>query len=87
MLKKIKSMTEDFLLDRNRSVKSEFRTLTMCKECYTFYYKKSWHFERPEYLKDYIDQEVPVRFTQCPACVEQELAMYDSESNMVLGRA
>lgn len=77
MLRNIKSIAENWGLDKNRKVNSAFRALTMCKKCYTFYYKKSWHFERPGYLDDYSDQEVPVRFTECPACIDQEVAMYD----------
>ena len=87
MLKQIKSIIEDSILDQKQNIRSGFRALTMCKKCYTFYYRKAWHFERPEYLDDYVEQEVPVRFTECPACLEQDQAMYETESNLVLGRA
>lgn len=85
MLRRIKSIASNWVGNQKRNVKSKFRVLTMCKKCYTFHYNKSWHFERPEYLDNYTE-EVPVRFTQCPACLEQELALYEIESNLVLGR-
>jgi len=72
--------------NQTRNIKSGFRALTMCKKCYTFYYKKAWHFERPEYLDDYVEQEVPVRFTECPACLEQDEALFEKESSLVLSR-
>ena len=51
-----------------------------CRKCYSFKYDNSWHFERPEYLlqKD-IEEKVTVKFSQCPACIEETLAMYDME--------
>ncbi len=63
------------------------KKLTMCWKCFTFYYKNSWHFEKPEYLNRDYEREIPVRFTECPACLEQELALYESESDLILGRA
>lgn len=84
MLRNIKSITEDWMLGEIRNANSNFRALTMCKTCHTFYYGRSWHFERPEYLDDYSEQEVPVRFTECPSCVEEKLASYDAESLSIL---
>ena len=82
MLTKIKTITNDWAEGGEAKVSKSknFRALTMCKKCYTFYYKNSWHFERPEAIEHVSETEVAVRFTQCPACVEQELALYDSES-------
>jgi hypothetical protein len=57
----------------------KFRAVTMCKRCYTFFYRNSWRIERPLEVNHNDNSEVPVRFTECPACIEQELAMYDSE--------
>ena len=56
----------------------------MCKKCYTFYYKKGWHFERPNYLQEDRKEEISVKFSKCPACMEQKLALYETESNFVL---
>jgi hypothetical protein len=86
MFKNIKTITEDWVENKNRNVTSNFKALTMCKKCFTFYYKKSWHFERPDYLEEYKDYEVPVRFVECPACLEQDIASYEQESDWLLGK-
>lgn len=85
MLRKFKSITRDWALShRDRFSKNKvFKMLTMCKKCYTFYYKKAWHFEKPGYFEQINDEEVPVRFTECPACLEQEAAMYENEVETV----
>ena len=57
--------------------------LTMCSKCYSFYYRNSWHFEKPSLLNREHD-EVFVRFTECPPCLEQELAFYETESGFVM---
>jgi hypothetical protein len=57
----------------------DFKKLTMCKKCYSFYYKKVWHFEAPDVVRDEEEPEVAVRFSQCPACVEQELTLYERD--------
>ncbi len=82
MLTKFKTLAKGWAEDqKKRFPKSQnFRALTMCEKCYTFYYKNSWHFEKPEHLAHADDSTVAVKFTQCPACVEQELALYDMES-------
>lgn len=87
MLKKFKSAARDWALGhKERSSEDKtFKMLTMCKQCYTFYYRNSWHFERPEYLEQTSEQELPVKFVQCPACLEQELAMYEKEGELVSG--
>jgi hypothetical protein len=81
MLKKLKLVTRDWALSNKKKFPQNrnFRMLTMCKKCYTFYYKNSWHFESPNYLNIDSDKELPVRFTQCPACLEQEQALYERE--------
>ena len=88
MLKKIKLSAKDWVADHNKRVldKKRFEGLKMCNKCYTFYYKNSWHFEKPQYLETNSENEVVVRFTECPACLEQELATYEMESELVLGR-
>jgi heterodisulfide reductase subunit B len=82
MLKKFKTLAEDWAVNQNKRFTRDknFRVLTMCKQCYTFYYRNSWHFERPQLLDTENEPTVAVRFTQCPACVEQETAFYDLES-------
>jgi len=59
---------------------SDGEILKMCRKCYSFGYAGGWHFERPEYLstKD-MDEEISIQFSQCPACLEESLAVYDME--------
>lgn len=64
---------------REFNKKRNFGLLKMCKKCYTFYHKNSWHFDRPEQLEVEAEPIVTVRFTECPACLEEELAVYDAE--------
>jgi len=90
MLKKLKYITKDLVLgDKKEFSQGEnFRALTMCKKCYTFYYKNSWHFNSPDYLQNVTsEKEFPVRFTQCPACLEQEQALYERELENIEGKS
>lgn len=57
----------------------------MCKKCYTFYYKKSWHFDKPMSVKIGNDEEIPVRFTECAACLDQDSAFYDMQTEYAVG--
>ena len=84
MLKKVTSRVEDWLIERNKKFieNKSFRSLTMCRNCHTFYYKKSWHFEKPEEVDLADDSTVSVHFTQCSACREQELASYETEQGI-----
>jgi hypothetical protein len=81
MLKKIKSGAREWVYDRMKSLSKNKGTkkLTMCKKCYTFYYKRSWHFYRPKEIDLSRDEEIPVRFTECTACLEQEDAFYEAD--------
>ena len=54
-------------------------SLKMCKKCYTFYYKNSWHFDKPKSLEEAEEPVISVHFTQCPACLEEELSLYNLE--------
>jgi hypothetical protein len=82
MLKKLKSYADDWVTSQKKRFpeNKRFQALTMCKKCYTFYYKRSWHFERPEVLEGDNETPIPVCFTECPACLEQEVSYYDMES-------
>ena len=87
MLIEFKTLAKDWA-DRRREARTskgrKFGALTMCRECYTFRYNNSWHFEKPENLESYKEgSKVPVNFTQCPACLQQEIAAYDMESELV----
>lgn len=54
--------------------------LEMCRKCYAFKYDNEWHFEKPEHLLEHDpEEEVLVQFSQCSACVEEALAIYDME--------
>lgn len=66
--------------DKKFSRRKAFQALTMCDKCYTYYYKSSWHFEKPENFPSEHDAAVPVRFTRCAACLEQDEALYVAES-------
>ena len=68
---------------RKKFTKSaNFKALTMCGKCYTFYYRNSWHFEKPIEVEKLESYTVPVHFTQCPACMEQEVAQYNTDSGL-----
>ena len=85
MLKKIKTMTratKDWVRNKREKFPKNYRTLTMCERCYAFKYRNSWHFKKPEYMSS--EQEVPVVFTLCAACIEQENALYEKESELAL---
>lgn len=70
---------------RKLSKIKNYKTLIMCEKCYSFYYKNSWHFRKPKYLSEDIENEIPVHFTECSACLEQENALYDREQSYILG--
>ena len=81
MLKKILKTKKEWVQSMRRyQGKEEVGVLEMCRKCYSFRYDNGWHFERPDYLleKD-VNEQISVRFRQCPACVEEALAMYDME--------
>ncbi len=84
MLKKFKKLASDFSSGSRKKfnkMKSSM-SLAMCEKCFAFYYKNAWHLTRPAYLSESDEEEVPVFFTQCAACLEQEDAMYEKESNL-----
>ncbi len=84
MLKRLKSSAQDWVEGHKKRISAAGgqKKLTMCKKCYTFYYKNSWHFEKPLYLDMDREEEIPVRFTECPACLEQENAQNEMETEM-----
>jgi hypothetical protein len=74
MLVKFKSLKDWGANKRKKFSKArKCGSLTMCKKCFTFYYKHSWHFYKPEQLEKDADAVISVHFTECPACLEQEL--------------
>ena len=84
----LKVKAEDWVAGHKKRISEghqNLKKITMCKKCFTFYYKNSWHFERPVYLDLDREDEIPVRFTECPACLEMEVASYETESNLVMG--
>jgi hypothetical protein len=87
MLKTIRTLASNFgknsKLTKLPKIKN-YRTITMCDKCYAFYYKNSWHLKRPSYLNEYSDEEIPVLFTQCGACLEQEDALFEKELDLIL---
>lgn len=87
MLKKIKQSAKDWVSNRRKRLSEDGsqKKITMCKKCYNFAYKNSWHFDKPLFLEVDRDEDVPVHFTECPACLEQEAAFYDRESEFAMG--
>ena len=81
MFKKIlKEKRERSLVAKKSKLKENAGMLMMCRKCYSFKYDNSWHFERPEHLLEHDpDDQISVQFSQCPACIEESLAMYDME--------
>ena len=58
----------------------EITILEMCRKCYSFRSENGWHFGRPARLFETGEENrISVQFSQCPACVEEVLAMYDTE--------
>jgi len=49
-----------------------FKILTMCKRCYAFYYKNSWHSEKPDGIDYHRNSTIPIRLTRCGACLEND---------------
>ncbi len=81
MLKKLLKVKKDWIQGmKNYQVRDDAEVLVMCRKCYAFKYENGWHFERPSYLieKD-ADEKISVKFSQCPACIEEALAVYDME--------
>jgi hypothetical protein len=76
---RIKSVKKSKAMFKRISNKPQKR-LTMCKKCFTFNYRNTWQFYRPEYLNTDNEDEVFVKFTKCPACMEEESALYESDS-------
>lgn len=89
MLTKIKKFAKDWNENKQGKIfkRISLKALTMCEKCYAFYYRHSWHFKKPSYLDDYFEEDVPVHFTECPACLEQENALYDREQSYVFGNS
>lgn len=90
MLKKIKLSAKEWIESSQKRFavdnSSVPKRLTMCKKCNTFYYKNAWHFEKPAFMELERDEEIPVRFTECPACIELEEALYESETEFAWRR-
>lgn len=86
MLKKIRTSTSDWLGNYQKSsVDDGLQRLTMCKKCYTFYYRNEWHFEKPKLIEDGLQQEVVVHFSECPPCLAEEMASYELETGLAVG--
>jgi|GEM_PF-4798138 len=80
MLRKILKTKRESIQNSKIIHGRESGILEMCRKCYSFKYDNSWHFERPEYLLENDSEEkTSVKFSQCPACIEESLAMYDVE--------
>jgi len=87
MLKKIRTLAKNWVDGRENKIPKikNLRTITMCDNCYAFYYKNSWHIKRPAYLVEYGEEETPVLFTKCGACLGQEDALYERELGFDFG--
>lgn len=78
MLKKLKINAKEWSASQRSKYQAHksFKKLIMCKKCYTFYYKNSWHFFKPKNVVIDHNEEIPVKFTECSACMEQETASF-----------
>ena len=87
MLKKLRISANRWVSNKknNYSKRVNSKKLTMCKKCFTFYYKNSWHFDRPRDVSLDNDIEIPVRFTDCAACLEEESSVLENESGLAWG--
>ncbi len=87
MLKHFKLCAEDSIVKYKKRLSGMkgLRKLIMCKKCFTFYYKNSWHPEVPLFLKDHQEEEINVLFSQCLPCLEDENNFYENEANIVFG--
>lgn len=83
----MKTIERDWNYSKRKKLQKiqDSKTLAMCDGCYAFYYKNSWHLQKPEYLSEYQEEEIPIVFTQCLACLEQEEALYEKESSLIFG--
>jgi len=77
MLKRFKKLASDYGKRKKLHKVKNSVSLAMCEKCFAFYYKNAWHLARPAYLSESDEEEVPVFFTECAACIEQEEAMYE----------
>jgi len=55
----------------------ETEAIEMCRKCYAFRQRESWHMERPEYFLENEVEEKIVRFILCPTCTEEALGVYN----------
>ena len=87
MLKKFETLAKDWVKNKRREFpkNKNFRALTMCEGCHAFYYKNSWNFKKPMYFNEHNEEETQVFFTQCSACIEQENALFERESDLFIG--
>ncbi len=87
MLKKFEVSAKEWVANYNKmaQAKRPAKRLTMCRKCYAFHYKRSWHFERPMHLDESREQEVPVLFTECTACLKEEDIFSERESTFAPG--
>lgn len=88
MLKSIKSNVENWVVNNRKRFgrRREIKKITMCSQCHSFFYNNSWHFDKPLGLQVEDGAEIPVKFTECPACLEQENILYEMEAELVWNR-
>jgi len=72
-------MFEEEIIETNE----DMEILQMCRKCYSFKYDNGWHFERPDRLQE-LDVEAEsegtsVQFSQCPSCIEEDIAIFEME--------
>jgi len=69
----------------NTNKNSRVNKVTMCKKCYAFYYRSVWHFEAPEFVRNGVpsSQAVSLRLSECPSCIEMDLAMMERDLDIL----
>ncbi len=87
MLNKNDNFTTDWNYTRRRKFEQlkDSALLAVCDNCLAFYYEDSWHEEHPKNLSIYYEEEIPIFFTQCFTCLEEEEALYERESELIFG--
>ena len=64
------------------TLKNKISRIVMCKKCYSFYYAGSWHLYAPESIRNNDSESALVRFAECPACNEIDIAEDERDADL-----
>ncbi|HEU0085803.1 MAG TPA: hypothetical protein VFQ59_02490 [Candidatus Paceibacterota bacterium] len=66
-------------LERLLRIKENGKSLVMCQGCYSFKYEGEWHIREPDFIRESDrEEEITVRFSTCPDCLEEVLVKYEA---------